>query len=70
MAHWKLDETEGSITQDSAGDKDGTLNGNPIWQPDGGKIDGALQLDGDGDYISTPFVLNPASGPFSVFAWI
>ena len=27
-------------------------------------------MDGDGDYISTPFVLNPASGPFSVFAWI
>lgn len=46
------------------------MNGNPLWQPAGGKIDGALQLDGDGDYVSTPFILNPASGPFSVSVWI
>jgi len=70
VAHWKLDETTGLIAQDSAGDKHGTLNGNPIWQPDSGKIDGALQFDGDGDYVSTPLVLNPASGRFSVFTWV
>ena len=33
-------------------------------------IDGALELDGIDDYVSTPFVLNPANGEFSVFAWI
>jgi hypothetical protein len=27
-------------------------------------------LDGTDDFISTDFVLNPADGPFSVFAWI
>jgi len=70
IAHWKLDEAAGTTAHDSAGSKDGTLNGNPIWLPAGGNIDGALQFDGDGDYISTPLVLNPADGPFSVFAWI
>jgi L-ascorbate metabolism protein UlaG (beta-lactamase superfamily)/N-acetylneuraminic acid mutarotase len=70
LAHWKLDEITGVTALDSAGGKNSTLNGNPVWQPDGGKIDGAILLDGDGDYINTPFVLNPAGGPFSVFAWI
>jgi hypothetical protein len=70
IAHWKLDETEGTVAHDSASDKHSTVNGNPVWLPASGKIDGALQLDGDGDYVSTPFVLNPAEGKFSVFAWI
>ncbi|MCJ7777481.1 MAG: MBL fold metallo-hydrolase [Sedimentisphaerales bacterium] len=70
IAHWKLDDAEGTTAVDSAGDKNGTVNGNPLWKPAGGKIDGALQLDGEGDYISVPFVLNPAGGRFSVFAWI
>jgi len=70
VAHWKLDETEGSIAYDSAGVNDGILNGEPLWQPTGGILDGALTFDGIDDYISTPFVLNPADGKFSVFAWI
>ncbi len=70
IAHWKLDETEGTLAHDSIRDKDGTLNGDPVWQPVGGMVDGALQLDGIDDYVSTDFVLNPADGPFSVFAWI
>jgi serine/threonine protein kinase/Tol biopolymer transport system component len=70
VAHWKLDEAEGSIAHDSAGDHNGTLNGNPIWQPTAGKVNGALQFDGIGDYVSAPFVLNPADGSFSVFVWV
>jgi len=70
VAHWRLDEAEGNIAHDSANAKDGTLNGNPVWQPDGGKINGALEFDGIDDYVSTPFVLNPNTGAFSVFAWI
>ena len=70
IAHWKLDETEGNIAYDTSGDNDGNLNGGPIWQPAGGKINGALQLDGTDDYVSTPFVFNPNIGAFSVFAWI
>jgi len=70
VAYWKLNGTEGTIARDSVGNNNGTLNGNPIWQPQGGKIGGSLQLDAIDDYVSTPFILDPAAGTFSVFAWI
>ncbi len=70
IAHWKLDETAGNTASDSAGDNHGILHGDPIWQPGGGKVDGAIELDGVDDYVSTDFVLNPADGEFSVFAWV
>jgi len=70
VAYWKLDETEGSIAYDSVGEYDGTLYGEPLWQPEDGKVGGALQLDGVDDYVSTPFIISPADGDFSVFAWI
>jgi len=70
LAHWTLDETEGDIAADSAGANDDTVHGDPLWQPTSGQIDGALAFDGTDDYISTDFVLNPADGPFSGFAWI
>ena len=69
-AYWKLDETSGMMAADSIGASNGTLVGNPIWQPAGGKLGGALQLDGIDDYVKTPFVVDPAKGPFSVFAWV
>ena len=70
VAFWKLDETDGSIAHDSIGVNDGICDGDPVWQPDGGMVAGALQFDGIDDYISTDFVLNPAYSRFSVFAWI
>jgi hypothetical protein len=70
VAYWKLDETEGNIAYDSISDNDGMINGDPVWQPGGGMADGALQLDGLDDYVSTEFVMNPAEGPFSMFVWI
>jgi CD109 antigen len=71
LGHWKLDEASGNTAADSSGNgNDGTLNGEPVWQPAGGKVDGALEFDGLNDYVSTGFVLNPASGPFSAFAWV
>jgi N-acetylneuraminic acid mutarotase len=70
IAHWPLDETQGDIAYDSVSVCDGILNGNPVWQPDGGMVTGALQFDGFGDYVSTDPVLNPAYRIFSVIAWI
>ena len=70
IAHWKLEETEGIIAGNSINGKHGTVNGNPFWQPAGGIIGGALLFDGVDDYVSTDFILDPAGGPFSVFAWI
>jgi len=69
-AHWKLDETDGNIAYDSYGDYDGSLNGNPFWQPTGGMKGGSLMLDGMDDYIDTPFILDPSEGSLSVFAWV
>jgi len=70
VAHWALDEAEGDIAYDGANGNNGSVHGDPSWQPEGGMVEGALQLDGIDDYVSTPFVLNPADGKFSVFAWI
>ncbi|MFC1795382.1 LamG-like jellyroll fold domain-containing protein [Planctomycetota bacterium] len=70
VAHWALDETEGMFAADSAGDNDAFVVGGTAWQPSSGRVDGALQLDGvDGCVIAGP-VLNPADGPFSIFAWV
>jgi hypothetical protein len=70
IAYWKLDEAEGDIAFNSTSDNHGILIGSPTWQPEMGKVDGALELDGIDDYIDADFVLNPADGPFSILAWI
>jgi len=70
IAHWKLNEEVGNTAYDSIGSYDSILRGEPLWQPDGGKVGGALQFDGIDDYVETDFVLNPADGSLSAFAWI
>jgi len=70
IAHWALDETEGIVAHDSAGDNDAYFIGSPLWLPSGGQVDGALQLDGVDDCAITGSIPNPAEGPFSVFAWV
>ena len=70
LAHWKLDEAEGEIAYDSARENDAIVLGEAIWQPNGGQVDGTLQLDGIDDYLAAPFILDPTKQPFSVYAWI
>jgi ligand-binding sensor domain-containing protein len=70
VAHWALDEADGAIAYDSTGVKDAVVVGGTAWQPNGGQVDGALQLDGIDGCAVAGSVLNPADGPFSVFAWI
>ncbi len=70
VAYWKLDEASDTMAADSAGPNNGSLGGDPAWQPTGGKIGGALRLDGVDDCVVTPPVLDPSKGPFSVFAWV
>ena len=67
LGHWKLD---GDALDSSAYMNDATPVGDALWQPEGGRINGALLLDGLDDYVSTPFVLDPAATVFSVFAWV
>jgi len=70
LAHWKFDETEGHIAHDSVGGSDAGVLGDPLWRPAGGKVDGALELDGIDDFVITYLVLNPADSPFKVSAWV
>jgi hypothetical protein len=70
VAHWSLDEAEGDIAGDSALGRDGVLSGSPQWQPDDGKAGGALEFDGIDDYVTTPHIISPEAGDFSVFVWI
>jgi hypothetical protein len=70
MARWALDEADGIIAYDGTGRCDATACGEPLWQPDGGVVDGALALDGIDDFMATDFVLDPSGGPFSVFVWV
>ncbi|MBA7709229.1 hypothetical protein ES703_118142 [subsurface metagenome] len=69
---WKFDETKGSTAADNSGNaNDGTLQGDPIWQPSAGKFDGALLFDGDGDYVQ---IENESSfditSQITVSAWV
>jgi hypothetical protein len=48
VAHWRLDETEGSIAADSADDHDGIVH-NATWTE--GMIGGALDLNGFNSYV-------------------
>ena len=53
---WKFDEGEGTTVYDSAGNNDGTIYG-ATWTT--GQIDGALNFDGVGDYVSiSPITLS------------
>jgi hypothetical protein len=70
LAHWKLDETEGMFAADSIGDNQGIILGNPIWKPESGQKQGALEFDGIDDMVILKPMLNPEDGPFSVFAWV
>jgi hypothetical protein len=70
VALWKLDETEGDIAYDSIGANDGICHGSPLWQPVGGMLAGALEFDGNDDYVGTDFVLSPTHDEFSVLAWM
>jgi hypothetical protein len=70
IAHWKLDEAEGMLAFDSVGQSDAILVGTPMWQPDAGKIGGAIQCDGVDDAVVTKAVPCFQEGPFSVVLWI
>jgi hypothetical protein len=70
VAHWALDENEGMVVTDSAGDNKGYALGNPVWLHDGGQVNGALQLDGVDDYVVTGAAPNPEGNSYSVLAWM
>ncbi len=51
-AWFKMNESSGTAAADSSGNGfSATLANGPTWQPTGGAIDGAVQLDGINDYL-------------------
>jgi len=72
QVYWKLDESSGTVADDSGFySRDGTLNGDPTWQPSGGEICGALEFDGDGDYVEIEGYKGvTGANPRTVAAWV
>jgi len=70
IVHYKLDDGEGVMAVDSADGLDGILMGDPQWST--GVFDGALDFDGDGDYVDcgTSDALNNLSDAITVSAWV
>ncbi|MCK5612242.1 right-handed parallel beta-helix repeat-containing protein [Candidatus Pacearchaeota archaeon] len=67
-AHWTFDANAADVYWNY----NGTLQDDAFITTDQNEYiigSGALSLDGDYDNVATPFVLNPADGPFSVFGW-
>ncbi len=72
LGWWKMDETSGTRAADSSGRGNvGTVRGNGIWQRSGGKIAGAIELDGDGDFIEISNESNfDVAGQLTVSVWV
>jgi len=69
IAHWPLNEGEGTFTEDVAGDHDGTICGGPPWVTGVGGY--ALDFDGSNDYVNVgPFTQFGGTQEFSLCGWI
>lgn len=79
VAYWKMDESSGAIVHDSSGfGFNGTVEagaGNYAWNPNGGRINGAIQFyatdAADGGSITVPSnsMIN-FDGDFSITLWL
>ena len=69
---WKLDENEGLAVSDSLGlGNDGKLVADSFWQPDAGRIDGAIRFDGGGGHIEIGNESNfDITNQITVSAWV
>ena len=66
VAHLRFDEGSGSTAHDTSDNgNDGALNGDPRWVA--GTVGGALEFDGDGDYVEMARVVQD---DFTLMAWI
>jgi len=71
LAHWKLNETEGTTTADaSANEKDGILKNmdDASWVP--GKFGNALSFDGTDDFVDLPLDIPISSAKGTVSMWV
>ena len=67
--YWKLDEAAGLEAVDDSGyERDGSVYGAAVWQPLAGRVDGALEFDGVGDYVLVEDF--PKYNAFTISAWV
>ena len=68
-SHWLLDETSGDIAYDSINSNDAVFVGAPVWTA--GQAGGALDLDGENDYLQATDYRGIGSGHSrTCAAWI
>lgn len=69
VAHWQFDESSGSVAHDASGNgNNGTLKGDPQWVA--GRIGGAIQLDGNGDYVDVGSVGISGTDQRTIAGWV
>ncbi|UCG56909.1 MAG: hypothetical protein JSU70_18850, partial [Phycisphaerales bacterium] len=67
VAHWALDDGTGTTASDSSGNGyDATIGGTPQWVT--GQVDGALDLDGETNYINMDNRI--VEGTFTLAMWL
>ncbi|WP_433379310.1 LamG domain-containing protein [Actinoplanes sp. CA-142083] len=66
--YWSLDETAGTTARNAAGGEMGVLRGGARFV-EGGAVNGAVQLDNPGDYVTTSGPVLRTDRSFSVSAW-
>ncbi len=71
VGFWQLDESGGTAAPDSSGNgHNGTLNNGPLWQPSGGRFDGAISFDEVNDYLEIPdFSYTNGADEFTLCFW-
>lgn len=67
VSHWKFDEFVRIITRDSIGANHASVHG-AQWTP--GRVGGAFNLDGDGDYIEVPADASLEPEHITVSLWV
>ena len=69
VAHWRFDESSGTVLSESINGINGQLLSGPIWVP--GRIGNALRFDGSDDYVNIPY--NPllqTADEMTISVWI
>ena len=70
LVHWTFDEESGTTAPDSSGNgNDGALPAGGVWQPAGGKLAGALFLDGADDFVTRDLVTTQQDN-VTLAAWV
>jgi len=71
VLHYTMDMTEGDTVVDASGcGRHARLKGNAAWAPSGGRIGGALLLDGQDAYAEGPADFELGRADFTLAAWV